>query len=163
MNTLVRNASRLLLLASALGTPMLALAIDNATQAIATDGYQKNMRTLEMMNKLDANGDHRVSRDEVDTYYTKLFAALDHNHDGKLDPKEWVGAGEDKEMASLSTGGYAREFASMDMMKFVDTDGDHLVSNDEFIKAHEAMFDRIAAGSTEPLDAKHWVAEYFPK
>jgi hypothetical protein len=148
---------------AALAAPLPALAIGSAQDAIATSAYQKNMRTLTMMEKIDTNGDHQVSHEELDAYFGKIFDALDRNHDGTLDKKEWVGAAHDKDMVSLSNGGYARALSSMDMMRIVDKDNDHTVSRDEFIKAHEAMYTAMAAGETGPLDAKHWVAGHFPK
>ena len=142
--------------------PTFAIAIENAQEAIVTPAYEKSMRTMEMMNKLDANGDHMVSKEEGEAYFTKLFQTLDRNHDGVLDRTEWVGAAEDKEVVSLSTGGYARALSSMDMMKMVDTDGDHTVSKDEFIKAHEALFNKMAGGQGV-IDVQHWVSGHFPK
>jgi len=142
--------------------PTFAIAIENAQQAIVTPAYEKNMRTMEMMNKLDANGDHTVSKAEGEAYFTKLFQTLDRNHDGVLDRTEWVGAAEEKEVISLSTGGYARALASMDMMVMVDTDGDHTVSKEEFIKAHEALFNKMAGGQGV-IDVQHWVSGHFPK
>lgn len=145
-----------------LAAPTLALAIENAQQAIVTPAYEKNMRTMEMMSKLDANGDHMVSKEEGEAYFTKLFKTLDRNHDGVLDRTEWVGAAEEKDVVSLSTGGYARALASMDMMVMVDTDGDHTVSKEEFIKAHEALFNKMAGGQSA-IDVQHWVSGHFPK
>ncbi|MEP7042225.1 MAG: EF-hand domain-containing protein [Dokdonella sp.] len=145
-----------------LAAPLFAGAIENAQQAFVTDAYEKNMRTMEMMNKLDANGDHMISKEEGEAYFSKLFDMLDRNHDGVLDHNEWVGAAEDKEVVSLSTGGYARALASMDMMVMVDTDGDHTVSKDEFIKAHEKLFNKMAGGQSV-IDVQHWVSGHFPK
>ena len=140
-----------------------APAIDSVKQAIATPTYTKSMRSLDMMKKIDANGDHMVSRDEITTYYGDLFDKLDADHDGTLDRKEWIGIGRDKEMATLATGGYARELSSMKMMNMIDTDHDHTVSKAEFVAAHQAMYDHMAAGQSGPLDTKQWVANYFPK
>lgn len=164
MNTSIRRASGAAIAGFCLlVAPMFASAVETAADTIGTASYQKNMRTLAMMNALDANGDHRVSREELDAYYGKLFDALDHDHDGTLDRNEWVGAAHRKEAISLSNGGYARALASMDMMKKIDADSDHTVSRQEFLAAHEAMFDRIAAGNAGPIDAQHWLAAYFPK
>jgi hypothetical protein len=146
-----------------LAVPLFAGAVETAGDAFGTAAYQKNVRSLAMMNKLDANGDHAVSRAEFDAYYGKLFDTLDRDHDGTLDRNEWVGAAKNRAAVSLSDGGYVRALASMDMMTMLDTDSDHTVSRAEFLHAHEAMFDRIAAGGTGPVDASHWLATYFPK
>lgn len=140
-----------------------AFAIENAQSAFLTEGYQKQMQTRDMMNKLDANGDHLISREEFSNYYGKLFDMLDRDHDGTLDAKEWVGAAQSREMVSLSSGGYAREFASMQVMHSIDTDGDGKVSKEEFLKAHQTMFDRMDASHSGSVDSAHWLAQYFSK
>lgn len=158
-----RNAcGRAVACLSLLAAPMLASAIDSPFDAIATPAYQKSMRTQAMMDKIDANGDHMVSRAEGEAYFGKLFDILDKNHDGSLDRTEWVGAETSKEVVSVSDGGYARALGSMDMMAMVDADGDHKVSKAEFLKAHDAMFDKMAGGESA-IDAQHFLADHFPK
>jgi hypothetical protein len=138
-----------------------AVAIESAQEVIATPGYEKHMRTLEMMEKLDANGDHMVSQEEGEKYFRKLFATLDANHDGVLDKTEWAGAASNVEVISLSNGGYARALSSMGMMKICDSDGDSKVTENEFLQAHQKLFNKMASGQTA-IDTDHWVAAHFP-
>jgi hypothetical protein len=131
-------------------------AIENAQQAIVTPAYEKNMRTLAMMHRFDANGDGKVSQKEAEDYFRKLFADLDSNHDGVLDRTEWVGAAGNVEVVSMSNGGYARALASPDMMKMCDVDHDHKVTEIEFLQLHQSLFARMAAGQPD-IDVDHWV------
>jgi hypothetical protein len=136
--------------------PIIASAIDNAQQAIVTPVYEKNMRTLEMMHKLDANGDGKVTQQEAETYFRKLFADLDANHDLVLDKTEWVGAAANVEVVSISNGGYARALSSMDMMKICDINHDHNVTEPEFLQLHQHLYDSMADGQPA-IDVDHWV------
>jgi Ca2+-binding EF-hand superfamily protein len=142
--------------------PTMAWSIDNAQSVFVTPAYRSQMQTVDFMNKLDANGDHKVSREEFDNYYNKLFDALDRNHDGQLDAKEWVGAAHNKEVISLSSGGYARALGSMKMMQAMDTGGNHTVSRNQFLTAQRAIFDKMDVGHTGTVDAAHWLAKDFP-
>ena len=137
-------------------TSMTANAIDNAQQAIVTPAYEKNMRTIEMMHKLDANADGKVSQEEAERYFHKLFVDLDVNHDEVLDKTEWVGAAGNVEVVSISNGGYARALSSMDMMKMCDVNRDHKVTEAEFLRLHQNLFDKMAAGQPA-IDVDHWV------
>jgi EF hand len=140
-----------------------ARAIENAQQAIVTPAYEKTMRTLEMMHKLDADGDGRVSQHEAEEYFHKLFVDLDRNRDGVLDKTEWAGAARNTEAVSMSNGGYARALSSMAMMNLCDADHDHKVTEAEFLTLHQNLFDRMATGQPA-IDVDHWVwtAQHLP-
>jgi Ca2+-binding EF-hand superfamily protein len=45
-------------------------------------------RGMKMMERMDANGDHAITRDEFLAGALKRFDAADANHDGKLTPEE---------------------------------------------------------------------------
>jgi Ca2+-binding EF-hand superfamily protein len=139
-----------------------ASAIEGAQDAIATPAYIKNMRTKSIMDKVDTNGDHVVSHEEGEAYFTKLFDLLDRDHNGTLDRKEWVGASTEKDVVDVSNGGYARALSSMEMMKMVDGDGDHVVSKQEFLMAHDKIFKKMADGKPD-IDVQHWISNNFPK
>ncbi|MGB4812747.1 MAG: EF-hand domain-containing protein [Methylophilaceae bacterium] len=124
---------------------------------LSTGGYARELHQMGMMKMLDADGNHMVSKAEADSYYGELFDALDTNHDGSLDAKEWVGTkGHTK--VSLTTGGYNRELRNMKMMKMMDTDGDHNVTKDEFLKYNESIFTAMDKNSDEQLDPQEWLA-----
>lgn len=160
MKTDVRIAHTLLACFS-LAAPVIALAIESPYDAIATPAYVNNMRTKTIMDKIDTNGDHVVSMEEGEVYFTKVFDSLDRNKDGKLDRTEWVGAATDKDVVSLSSGGYARALGSMDMMKMADANKDHTVSKEEFLDIHIKMF-KVMAGDKPTIDAQHFIEQHFP-
>ncbi|QDC43221.1 EF-hand domain-containing protein [Methylophilus medardicus] len=58
--------------------------------------------------------------------------------------------------AELVTGGYASEFQKMDMMKMLDADGNHMVSQAEFNQYHTAVFDALDKNHDGSLDKSEW-------
>jgi Ca2+-binding EF-hand superfamily protein len=54
--------------------------------SFATGGFAKGLQTMDMMHKIDANGDGMVTHDEFIAYQTKVFDAMDAStgHKGKL-------------------------------------------------------------------------------
>lgn len=58
--------------------------------SLATGGYSRELRSMEMMKKMDKNADHKVSKDEFIGHQQTLLAAMDANKDGQLDPQEWL-------------------------------------------------------------------------
>lgn len=58
--------------------------------SIATGGYSRELRSMKMMAKMDADGDHKVTKDEFVKYHQTLFAAMDKSGDKQLDPQEWL-------------------------------------------------------------------------
>lgn len=127
-----------------------------ADTQLGTGGYNRELRTLDMMKMVDANGDHMVSTDEFNSYYGSLFDDLDKNHDGAIDSKEWVGTKGDNKI-SAATGGYSRQLRTMAMMKSMDTDQDHKVTKDEFIKFHETVFTAMDTKGGGMIDAESWL------
>lgn len=128
----------------------------SADTMLGTGGYNRELRTMDMMKMLDANSDHMVSNEEFNTYYGGLFDELDKNRDGSIDSKEWVGSKGDNKL-SVATGGYSRQLRKMDMMKQMDTDKDHKVTKDEFIKFHEAVFTAMDTKGEKMIDAEGWL------
>jgi hypothetical protein len=59
--------------------------------------------------------------------------------------------------AMVGTGGYNREMHAMGMMKMIDANGDHMVSQDEFSKYYGELFDMLDTNKDGSLDAKEWV------
>ena len=106
----------------------------------ATAGYARGARTQEMMNKVDTNGDGMVSRQEWLAFHEKVFAMLDKDHKGSVNASEFVHSNNDK-IASFATGGFASGLQTTEMMQKIDTNGDGLVSRDEYIANQQKIFD----------------------
>ena len=140
-----------------LSTAVFSAPVFSADTMLSTGGYSREMHKIEMMKMIDANGDHMVSQEEYTKYYENLFDELDKDHDGSLDGKEWVGTkGEQK--VSIATGGYSRELRSMKMMEMIDTDKDHKVTKDEFLKYHQTLFAAMDKKGTKTIDPQEWLA-----
>lgn len=137
-----------------------------ATQAVAaepmlsTGGYATQLQKLEMMKMLDADGNHMVTIAESDAYYNSIFDTLNKDNDDSLDAKEWAGATNQTKL-DLATGGYTRELRSLKMMKMMDTDADHLVTREEFLNHHRAIFNKLDRSADQQIDAQEWVAKVF--
>lgn len=137
-----------------------------ATQAMAaepmlsTGGYATQLQKLEMMKMLDADGNHMVTIAESDAYYNSIFDALNKDKDDSLDAKEWTGSNNQTKL-DLATGGYTRELRSMKMMKMMDGNADHLVTREEFLNHHRAIFNKLDSTSDQQIDAQEWVAKVF--
>lgn len=121
-----------------------------------TGGFQRELHTMAMMKMLDANGDHMVSKAEATDYYGALFDALDTNHDGSIDAKEWVGTKGHQDI-SIATGGYATQLRTMKMMGAMDTNGDHKVTKDEFIAFQESIFAAMDTKGDGMIDPQNWL------
>ena len=57
---------------------------------VGTGGYNRELRTMKMMGKIDADGDHKVTKDEFLKHQESVFTAMDKNGDGELNPQEWL-------------------------------------------------------------------------
>jgi hypothetical protein len=58
--------------------------------------------------------------------------------------------------AMLSTGGYAREFQKLEMMKMLDSDGNHMVTAAEADSYYNSIFDVLNKDSDDTLEANEW-------
>jgi hypothetical protein len=67
------------------------MAPSSTMATFATGGYARGLQTKEMMHKIDANGDGKVTLDEYLAYQTKVFDMMDKNHSGSLGPQEFLG------------------------------------------------------------------------
>jgi len=129
-----------------------------ADAMLSTGGYARELHKMDMMKMLDADGNHMVTKAEADAYYGSLFDALNKDADNTLDAKEWVGTKGD-EPISIATGGYSRQLRTMKMMKIIDTDGDHTVSKDEFLKYNEMIFTATDKSGDGQIDPQEWLAK----
>jgi hypothetical protein len=58
--------------------------------SLATGGYSRELRTMKMMEMVDANSDHNVSKDEFLAYQRTIFAVMDAKGNKQIDPQEWL-------------------------------------------------------------------------
>lgn len=61
-----------------------------STVSLATGGYLRELGNLKMMDKMDTNKDHFVSKDEFLQYQNTVFSKLDTSGDKQLDAQEYV-------------------------------------------------------------------------
>jgi len=61
------------------------------------------------------------------------------------------------DLATFATGGYARGMRSEKLLAKMDTDGDHMMSKDEWLAFQEKIFTMLDKKKTGKLDAKTFV------
>ena len=127
-----------------------AVAIADQVVAFATGGYASQLRTPEMMHKIDTNKDGMVSKNEWDAYQMKLFGMLDADSSGVVDRKEFTQAHR-KDVASFATGGFATALRTGEMFAKVDADHDGKLSQEEFVAYHSKVFEMMDTRGTRML------------
>jgi Ca2+-binding EF-hand superfamily protein len=118
--------------------------------SFATGGYANQLRTPEMMHKIDVNADGQVSKTEWDGYQQKLFVMMDADTSGALDDKEFMQAHR-SDVASFATGGFATALRTSEMFAKLDADHDGKVSREEFVAYQSKLFDMMDTGKTRML------------
>jgi hypothetical protein len=123
-------------------------AVADDVTSFATGGYAAGLRTKEMMNIIDTDGDGTISRAEWDAYQEKVFKALDTHKRGKLNTTIFAGRTEVRLGASLATGGYARGLASAELAHKIDANGDGWISHEEWMTYQGKIFDMMNTSVT---------------
>jgi hypothetical protein len=98
-----------------------------------------------MFDQLDADGDGRVSRAEMEAYRAERLRSADKNGDGRLDPQEF-----ETFWLEVTRPMRIRAF------QFLDADGDGVVGAAELQRASDRMFmrmDRDGDGYLTPMTA----------
>jgi hypothetical protein len=69
------------------------LAPSGEMASFATGGYARGLQSKEMMHKIDANRDGKVSHDEFIAYQVSVFDMMDAGHSGSVCRSEFLGKG----------------------------------------------------------------------
>jgi len=128
-------------------TYSLSAVADDPVAYFATGGYAAGLRTKEMMNIMDTDGDGTVSRAEWDAYHEKVFKALDTHKRGKLNVGIFAGRTEVRLGSDFATGGYTRGLASAELAHKIDTNGDGWISHEEWMTYQGKIFDLMNTSS----------------
>jgi hypothetical protein len=62
----------------------------NSKLDLTTGGFTRELRSMKMMRLMDADGDHKVTRDEFLNHHRAVFSKLDTSTDQQLDAQEWA-------------------------------------------------------------------------
>ena len=88
-------------------------AMADDTVSFATGGYASGLRSKEVMNSIDTDGDGTISRAEWNTFQDKVFTALDVHKRGSLSASIFVSR-RCARLVSFATGGFARGLCSIE-------------------------------------------------
>ena len=58
--------------------------------SVATGGYSRELRKMKMMELMDADGDHKVTKEEFLAHQQKIFNTMDKSGDQQLSAQEWA-------------------------------------------------------------------------
>lgn len=116
--------------------------------SFATGGYAAGLRSKEMMNIIDTDGDGMISRAEWDAYQEKVFKALDTHKRGRLNVAIFASRTEMRMGSALATGGYADGLRSAELAHKIDADGDGWISHEEWMSYQGRIFDLMNTSIT---------------
>jgi hypothetical protein len=123
-------------------------AVADDVASFATGGYAAGLRSKEMMNIIDTDGDGTISRAEWDAYQEKVFNALDTHKRGKLNATIFASRTEVRLGTSLATGGYVHGLASAELAHKIDANGDGWISHEEWMTYQGKIFDMMNTSVT---------------
>ncbi|MFT3914166.1 MAG: EF-hand domain-containing protein [Anaeromyxobacteraceae bacterium] len=118
----------------------LALALLAGRPALAADPPDSGGKVHgSMLDRMDANGDGKVTRAEHAAAAKAMFEAMDADKDGKVTAAE-MEAGHAKATGQKAAKG---ELSAAEKLKTVDANGDGVLTAEEHAAASERMFDAM--------------------
>jgi EF hand len=121
---------------------------DDDVASFATASYATGLRTKEMKNLMDIDGDGMVSRAEWDTYQEKVFTRLDTHNRDRLNVSIFAGRTAVRLGSDFATGGYAQGLSSAELAKKIDANGDGWISREEWMMYQGKVFDLMNTSVT---------------
>jgi hypothetical protein len=121
---------------------------DDDVATFATASYATGLRTKEMKNLMDTDGDGMVSRAEWDAYQEKVFTRLDSHKQGRLNVAIFASRTAVRLSSDFATGGYAQGLLSAELAKKIDANDDGWISHEEWIAYQGKVFDLMNTSVT---------------
>jgi hypothetical protein len=134
----MRRLLQALLATASLGISLSAVAGTPDPAAADTRANRRAEMKQRFFDRIDANHDGSVSRDEYRTWIDNRFERLDANHDGTVDADEVANSPQARERVHKRAERFGRRF---------DASGSGEVSRADFEAKEMARFDRLASGA----------------
>jgi len=147
MTITLRSPRSVTLAASMVALTLSLGAVADDVVSFSTGGYAAGLRTKEMMNLIDTDGDGTISRAEWDAFQEKVFKALDTHKRGKLSTAIFASRTELR-IGSFATGGYADGLRSAELARKIDADGDGWITHEEWMTYQDKVFDLMNTSPT---------------
>ncbi|MBC7281287.1 hypothetical protein [Hoeflea sp.] len=137
---------------------ILALATDAFAQQGMGQGRNAQNSPFEF---IDADGNSMLTKAEIGVWSDSVFSAMDMDSNASLTMEEYIavrmGPGADGQ-GKNATRQAAMQAAKADRFKAMDTNGDDIVSHDEFTGYSATQFDRADTGKTGAITRRQWMS-----
>jgi hypothetical protein len=111
--------------------------------------YSDEIKSKDMLKKMDAGNNKSVSAAEYMNYMGEIFDAMDANLDNEIDAKEWEAAKNSEILVKMMTTTARQALLLKTTMDTIDDDNDQIVDRDEFVDFHQGIFEDMVKQSKE--------------